>query len=35
MRFYSILARVAVPLTAFALFAGHVMHTAGFSGGRF
>jgi hypothetical protein len=35
MRFYSILVRVAVPLTAFALFAGTLMQTAGFSGGRF
>lgn len=35
MRFYSIVTRVAVPLTAFALFAGTLMHAAGFSGGRF
>lgn len=35
MRFYSIVVRVAVPLAAFALLAGTVWHTAGFSGGRF
>ena len=35
MRFYWIVARFAVPLTAFALFAGNLMHSAGFSGGRF
>jgi hypothetical protein len=35
MRFYSTVARFVVPITAFALFAGTLMQTAGFSGGRF
>jgi hypothetical protein len=35
MRFYSIVVRVAVPLAAFALLAGNIWHSAGFSGGRF
>ena len=35
MRFYSLLVRVAVPLAAFALFAGGLLHASGFSGGRF
>jgi hypothetical protein len=34
MRFNSIVVRVAVPLAAFALFAGNLVHAAGFSGGR-
>jgi hypothetical protein len=35
MRFYSLFARVAVPLAAFGLFLGGLFHAAGFSGGRF
>jgi hypothetical protein len=34
MRFYAIFVRLALPLTALALFAGILMHPGGFSGGR-
>jgi hypothetical protein len=35
MRFSSFVVRVAVPLAAFALFAGTLWQATGFSGGRF